>query len=247
MSNETEATELLPCPFCGGEPYTRTTQDGELCTHNIVDWHFVGCSNCEVSFGIPNFYDCGTASEQWNTRADLSDAKIVEAEQRGYAKAMDAERKDAEARIAELEAELTQKVEQYRLVGMDKINLVARVAELEAKLAKDEQFNALAQAHSDWSQATFGSDQERDHTGPLAHIKKEIEEIAAAPHDGSEWADGLLLLLDGARRAGFPADLLLAEAKAKLAINIDRTWGAPNEDGSVEHVRATLEELKGTD
>ena len=71
--NEQDTPELLPCPFCGGKPYTRTIQDEDLSTHSIVDWHFVGCSNCDVSFGIPDDYDCGSASEQWNTRAAMPD------------------------------------------------------------------------------------------------------------------------------------------------------------------------------
>lgn len=70
----TEAPELRPCPFCGSEPYTRTIRDEDLSTHATVDWHFVGCSSCDISFGIPDGYDCGTASEQWNTRTELANA-----------------------------------------------------------------------------------------------------------------------------------------------------------------------------
>lgn len=73
-------------------------------------------------------------------RADLSDAKdkrIEKLEAQNRELHMQVIASDSQAQMAyeeqeKLEAELTQKVEQYRLVGMDKINLVARVAELEA-------------------------------------------------------------------------------------------------------------------
>lgn len=69
MTNDTP--DLLLCPFCDGKPYTRTTQGEDLCTNNIVNWYYVGCHNCDLSFGIPDGYDCGTAFEQWNTRAGI--------------------------------------------------------------------------------------------------------------------------------------------------------------------------------
>jgi Lar family restriction alleviation protein len=62
-------TELLPCPFCGGEPSVGARMDEDLSTHNIVEWKSVRCSNCEIEFEIPDGYDGGTAIEQWNTRA----------------------------------------------------------------------------------------------------------------------------------------------------------------------------------
>jgi hypothetical protein len=114
-------------------------------------------------------------------------------------------------------------------------------------LEKAAGFSQLAADHAEWSQATFGNDSERDHKGPLAHLRKEIAEIEAAPHDGSEWADGFLLLLDASRRAGFPASVLVQEATAKLKINKGREWGKPNEDGSVEHIRALQPDTKGQD
>ena len=100
-----------------------------------------------------------------------------------------------------------------------------------------ERLERLAAEHAAWSQATFGSDATRDWTGPLAHLKKEILEIEDQPFDREEWADALLLLLDGARRAGFNAQGLMLAAEYKLAINKNRVWQPPNEDGSVEHNR----------
>lgn len=100
-----------------------------------------------------------------------------------------------------------------------------------------ERFEALAADHAEWSQATFGTDSERDWRGPLAHLRKEIAEIEDCPTDPEEWADGLLLLLDGARRAGVSAQTLVGTAERKLAKNKLRQWSSPNEDGSVEHVR----------
>ena len=88
MTDTTKAQKLKPCPFCGEPPYTRTRQDEDLSTHDIVDWHFVGCSNCDVSFGIPDGYDCGTAVEQWNTRADHSDALIAAAREEALREAL---------------------------------------------------------------------------------------------------------------------------------------------------------------
>jgi hypothetical protein len=100
-----------------------------------------------------------------------------------------------------------------------------------------ERFERLAADHAEWSQKEFGDDNKRDWTGPLAHLEREIVEIKAAPSDEEEWADGFLLLLDAARRAGLSASALLQAAEQKLLINIKRRWQEPNEDGSVEHVR----------
>lgn len=61
--------ELKPCPFCGGEAYFRSRYSEDLATHQTVLWKFAGCSHCDISFGIPDGYDCGTAIEQWNKRA----------------------------------------------------------------------------------------------------------------------------------------------------------------------------------
>jgi hypothetical protein len=101
-----------------------------------------------------------------------------------------------------------------------------------------QRFEALAADHAKWSQETFGSDTDRDWTGPLAHLGKELREIEEQPFSRDEWADALLLLLDGSRRAGFTATGLLLAAEYKLTVNKNRAWQSPNDDGSVEHVRS---------
>jgi hypothetical protein len=108
-----------------------------------------------------------------------------------------------------------------------------------------ERFEAFAADHAEWSQATFGSDNVRDWTGPLAHLRRELVEIEQQPDDIMEWADALLLLLDASRRAGIHAGTLLGAAEHKLAVNRERTWQPPNVDGSIEHVRTQPDVVVG--
>ena len=65
-----------------------------------------------------------------------------------------------------------------------------------------------------WSLRTFGPAART--RGVVSHIRKELVEILAAPDDASEWADLLILALDGAWRAGHdPADIIVA-VRAKI-------------------------------
>lgn len=89
--------------------------------------------------------------------------------------------------------------------------------------------------HGRWSDETFGA--QRGPEGKLAHLLKEVKELIDAPLDRSEYADCLTLLLDAGRKAGYMADDIVDEAWDKLQKNRHRNWGAPNADGSVEHVR----------
>lgn len=99
------------------------------------------------------------------------------------------------------------------------------------------QLMALAQDQSDWSQATFGTDQERGPLGALRHLEKEARETQAAPNDIEEYADCFLLILDAARRAGISPRQLIEAAQRKMVVNRQRTWPRPVDDQPVEHVR----------
>ena len=64
--------------------------------------------------------------------------------------------------------------------------------------------------------------------GILAHIAKELEEIRAKPTDLEEWADAVILSLNGALRVSEelglePADVITTVLN-KLARNELRTW-----------------------
>lgn len=93
-------------------------------------------------------------------------------------------------------------------------------------------------AHAEWSQATFGSDQERGPAGPLKHLAKEVNEALANPTDIEEYADCLFLIFDATRRAGFTYEDLRIAVNEKLKVNKARKWQKPtNADEPVEHVR----------
>jgi len=89
----------------------------------------------------------------------------------------------------------------------------------------------------EWSLRTFGPGRIQ---GVLDHIRKELEEIEADPTDLLEWADIIILALDGAWRSGhLPQDIIDA-VKAKLTINENRKWPDWRTFGSesaIEHIR----------
>ena len=82
----------------------------------------------------------------------------------------------------------------------------ARRIALEEKLkqrdaAADASFDIIRRLERvrEWSHNTFGP-ANGDPTGILAHIRKELDEIAANPRDTEEWIDVVILALDGAWR-----------------------------------------------
>lgn len=86
-----------------------------------------------------------------------------------------------------------------------------------------------------WSRETFGDGQRTE--GILRHIEKELDEVRSKPNDLREWADIVILALDGALRRGFtPFDICRALEK-KQAENMARVWNVGPEDEPVEHVR----------
>ena len=108
----------------------------------------------------------------------------------------------------------------------------------------------LIETHSEWSQKTFGADEERGPIGTLKHLAKEANEAYEAfeAHGGSdrryldELADCFILLLDATRRSRVSFPGLVNLAIAKMAINKARTWQTgKNTNEPVEHVRSESE------
>lgn len=90
-------------------------------------------------------------------------------------------------------------------------------------------------AAEEWSLATFGEGY-RD-TALIKHIRKELIEIEDDPKNLEEWCDLVLLAFDGIRRAGHSYEMFVNQLHDKHEINKARTWGEPDENGTVEHVR----------
>ncbi len=84
-----------------------------------------------------------------------------------------------------------------------------------------------------FTEATFPDSTARS---KALHLSEEAKEAAADPNDVIEWADCLILLLDGARKAGFATDDIYQAALKKMAINKNRKWGQKDADGVVRHV-----------
>ena len=89
----------------------------------------------------------------------------------------------------------------------------------------------------EWSQTTIGTTAERDHTGAMKHLKKEIEEILKDPSDPEEWVDALFLLLDGAFRAGHSYSKLVHYGWLKLKKLRTRKYPKVANGEACEHVR----------
>lgn len=92
-----------------------------------------------------------------------------------------------------------------------------------------------------WSAKTFGPG--RRTGGVTQHIEKECAEIRAKPDDLEEWADVIILGLDGFWRAAPSKEIALQRLgqilQAKQDKNFARKWPAPvDEDTAVEHDRS---------
>lgn len=88
-----------------------------------------------------------------------------------------------------------------------------------------------------WSRETFGPGNRL--LGVLAHIRKELDEVEAAPTDVEEWVDVIILAFDGAWRAGHEPQVILDALAKKQAKNESRTWPDwrnLSEDQAIEHV-----------
>ncbi len=94
----------------------------------------------------------------------------------------------------------------------------------------------------EFSEQTFGPGMRT--AGVLDHIAKELDEVRDAPHDVSEWADIIILAIDGAWRAGCGAQEVIDAVHSKQARNEARTWPdwRTAEPGkAIEHDRTVAE------
>ena len=90
----------------------------------------------------------------------------------------------------------------------------------------------------EFSERTFGPGART--AGVVAHIRKELVEIEAKPDDLFEWVDVILLAIDGAWRAGYSPEQIVAGIAAKQKNTEHRDWPdwrTADPNGPIEHVR----------
>jgi hypothetical protein len=85
-----------------------------------------------------------------------------------------------------------------------------------------------------WSANTFGRTPRLK--GILEHIRKEVQEIEEKPSDISEWADVIILAIDGAWRQGFTAHQICQALEEKQLKNFSRVWNVQGDDQPCEHI-----------
>ena len=77
-------------------------------------------------------------------------------------------------------------------------------------------FVELLKEQHEWSLKTFGPNQRT--AGVLEHLQKEVEEVSAQPDDLAEWADCVLLAVDGAMRAGASPEMLATYMRPEVDV-----------------------------
>lgn len=90
----------------------------------------------------------------------------------------------------------------------------------------------------DFSYKTFGPGIRTK--GVIDHIRKELTELEEKYHDVSEWADVIILAIDGAWREGYTPAEIIDAVISKQTVNESRTWpdwktAEPNK--AIEHIR----------
>ena len=74
----------------------------------------------------------------------------------------------------------------------------------------------------------------------IDHIKKELVEVEAKPHDLEEWVDIILMAIDGAWRSGHYAEEIAGAIVCKQMKNESRTWPdwrTADPDKAIEHIK----------
>lgn len=116
--------------------------------------------------------------------------------------------------------------------------LAREKAELVEKVRGLFDFRAHLQRQREFSEKTFGPGDRAK--GVVAHIRKELTEIEAAPGDLTEWIDVAILALDGAWRSGADPDQIIAALVAKQTKNEARQWPdwrTMSPDQAIEHTK----------
>lgn len=125
----------------------------------------------------------------------------------------------------------TEKLTQSLVVADRTISLlIHRIRDLQTKphsadnTPKKRPFSLLAHLYRQkaWSVETFGPMERTAAT--IEHIKKELIEIEADPHDVEEWIDVVILALDGAARMGHAPEEIISALQGKQKKNELRKW-----------------------
>lgn len=88
-----------------------------------------------------------------------------------------------------------------------------------------------------WARETFGDRAMTEEALPgcLAHLRREVDELCAAPDDPAEAADVAILVM---RVCGIHGHSLIEAILAKFDELKLREWAAPDADGVRQHVKA---------
>jgi hypothetical protein len=106
--------------------------------------------------------------------------------------------------------------------------------------------------HVEWSDKTFdnGNFRRTRSISILHHLKKEVDEAISSLEEffqhptvdnltsaKEEIADCFTLICDASVHLGFNADELICACYLKLEENKKRTWGKPDKNGVVQHIK----------
>ena len=125
--------------------------------------------------------------------------------------------------------------------SFDRETVEGLIARLEVEQGVERIESYLAR-QIEWSRNTFGPALRTK--GVIDHIRKELSEIEADPHDLSEWIDVVILAMDGFWRHGGSAADFLPRLLTKQQKNMARNWPDwrdRSEDHAIEHDRSTEE------
>lgn len=116
-------------------------------------------------------------------------------------------------------------------------NVYERLIAVRGYYERERQANleAVLREVTDWQREQFP---QRTAHSIATHLLEEAQELQRSPADAEEMADVMMLL---AGLAAFNGYDLASAVRPKLAKNKARTWGSPDEDGVVKHVKGGLD------